>query len=134
YRISASLDEYRGDKFTLIEADTATGVTARTLGEIGAELERLSADPPSQEEVDSAREFLIGVTAMSAASQKGMAELLINALENDSGPEWLQGQVQAVRNVTRADVMQVVGEFYETARFAGVVVGDETSESAWTFG
>lgn len=135
YRTSATLDEYRGNTFLLVQADTATRTTGAALREIQAELGRFAADPPSSTEIHAAREFIIGATAASAASQAGMAEFLLTSMASGFGPEWLHGHVAALRDTTRTDVVNMAQEFYAPARFTGVVIGaEQPADLAAAFG
>ena len=59
-----------------VQADVGTEVTAPALLEIRYELGRMATLPVSAEELDAARRYLIGTTALSTQTQSGLAEYL----------------------------------------------------------
>jgi len=108
----------------LVEADTASEVTAAALLETRYELGRLAVVPPGESEVDNARQYAIGSLTLSTSSQSGLAGQLtwLAALGLDF--DWLRTHPGRLQKVTTAQVADAAAEFFAPTRFTGVVVGD----------
>lgn len=119
--------EFTPDNGTLlVDADTASEVTAAALLETRYELGRMAVVPPSEAEVESARQYAIGSLLTSTSSQSGLATLLVVLATAGLGQEWLSGQPDRLRAVTTEDVAAAAGFFAPTA-FTGVIIGDAST-------
>jgi predicted Zn-dependent peptidase len=117
--------EFTGvDATVLVEADTASEVTAAALLETRYELGRLGLVPPSEVEVSSVRQYAIGSLVTSASSQSGLASQLAALAASGLGMEWLSGHPARLAEVTTEQVAGAALEFFAPNRFTGVVVGD----------
>jgi predicted Zn-dependent peptidase len=108
----------------LVEADTASGVTAPALLETRYELARLGLVPPSGAEVESVRQYAIGSLLIATASQAGLAAQLTGLLAVGLGPDWLRLHPERLAEVTAEQIAEAALEFFAPSRFTGVVVGD----------
>ncbi|MQA12249.1 MAG: insulinase family protein [Pseudonocardiaceae bacterium] len=108
----------------LIDADTASEVTAAALLEMRYELGRLCLVRPSASEVDAVRQYAIGALLTSSANQPGLATQLDALTSVGLGPEWLREHPERLAEVTTEQVGQAAMEFFAPTRFTGVVVGD----------
>ncbi|MFD4670749.1 M16 family metallopeptidase [Lentzea sp. NPDC058450] len=108
----------------LIDADTASDVTAAALLETRYELARLGLVPPSQSEVDTARSYAVGTLLTSTSSQGGLASFLVNLVGLGLGLDWLVAHPQRLAAVTAEQVAQAALDFFAPANFTGVLVGD----------
>ncbi|WP_285646895.1 pitrilysin family protein [Lentzea sp. NBRC 102530] len=108
----------------LIDADTASDVTAAALLETRYELARLGLVPPSQSEVDTARSYAVGTLLTSTSSQGGLASFLVNLVGLGLGLDWLVEHPQRLQAVTVEQVAQAALDFFAPANFTGVLVGD----------
>ncbi|WP_434450417.1 M16 family metallopeptidase [Lentzea sp. E54] len=108
----------------LIDADTASDVTAAALLETRYELARLGMVPPSQSEVDVARSYAIGTLLTSTSSQSGLASFLVNLVGLGLGIDWLVSHPQRLQTVTPEQVAEAALEFFAPGNFTGVLVGD----------
>lgn len=116
--------EFTPDNGTiLVDADTASEVTAAALLEIRYELGRLALIGPSESEVESARQYAIGGLLTSTSSQSGLASMLINLAALGLGQEWLAAHPDRLRAVT-VDQVTEAAKFYAPTAFTGVIVGD----------
>ena len=70
------LDHFLLGSILNVSADVGTEVTAPALLEIRYELGRMATLPVTAEELDSARRYLIGTTALSTQTQSGLADYL----------------------------------------------------------
>ncbi|SDJ71692.1 Predicted Zn-dependent peptidase [Actinopolyspora mzabensis] len=116
--------EFTPDNGTiLVDADTASEVTAAALLEIRYELGKLALVPPSEAEVESARQYAIGGLLTSTSSQSGLASMLMNVAALGLGQDWLSEHPDRLRAVTHQQVAEAARWYVPTA-FTGVVVGD----------
>lgn len=114
----------------LVETDVATDVTAAALLETRYELARLSAVPPTEAEIDSARRYAIGSMLISLDSQPGLAGTLAGLAGVGLDADWLAGHPGRLEAVTADQVAAVATEFFTPTAFTGVVVGDASVVSA----
>ncbi|MFJ5989992.1 M16 family metallopeptidase [Lentzea sp. NPDC092896] len=108
----------------LIDADTASDVTAAALLETRYELARLGLVPPSESEVDTARSYAVGTLLTSTSSQSGLASFLVNLVGLGLGLDWLVAHPQRLAAVTPEQVAAAALEFFAPGNFTGVLVGD----------
>lgn len=107
-----------------ITADVGTEVTAPSLLETRYELGRMATLPVSGEELDSARRYLIGTTALSTQTQSGLAEYLLALSLSGLGLDYLRDLPKRLEKVTVGDVRDAAAEYLAPARLPTVIVGD----------
>ncbi len=108
----------------LVDADTASAVTAAALLETRYELGRLGLVPPTESEVDTARRYAIGSLLTATSSQGGLASFLVNLAGLGLGLEWFTGHPDRLAAVTVEEVAAAALEFFAPSAFTGVLVGD----------
>ncbi len=107
-----------------VETDVASDVTAAALLETHYELGRLTAVPPTAEEIDAARAYSIGSLLISLDNQGGLAST-IGALAADGlGVDWLRSHPSRLEAVTVAQVAAAALTYFAPTAFTGVIVGD----------
>jgi predicted Zn-dependent peptidase len=107
-----------------VETDVASDVTAAALLETRYELGRMTAVPPTAEEVDAARRYAVGSLLISLDSQGGYAST-VAALAADGVPvRWLRDHPARLEAVTVDEVAAAAREFFAPSAFTGVIVGD----------
>ncbi|HJQ46217.1 MAG TPA: pitrilysin family protein [Amycolatopsis sp.] len=117
--------EFTGQTATVgVDADTANDVTAAAVLETIYELGKLALVPPTEEEVESVRQYAIGSLLTSTASQAGLASQLAALAANGLSVEWLTAHPARLAAVTVDEVAQAALDFFAPTRFTGVVVGD----------
>lgn len=107
----------------LVDADTASEVTAAALWETRYEFGRLALVPPTESEVESARQFAIGSLLTSTSSQSGLASMLAALAILGLDQNWLIAHPERLRDVT-VEQVAAAARFFGPAQFTGVVVGD----------
>jgi zinc protease len=107
-----------------ISADVGTGVTAPALLETRYELGRMATVPVGQDELDAARRYLIGTTALSIQTQSGLADYLLALSVAGVGLAYLRDLPRRLGQVTVADVGAAAAEYLAPARLPTVVLGD----------
>lgn len=124
YSASSYLEFTPADATLLVETDVTTDVTAAALLETRYELARLSAVPPAEAEIESARRYAIGSLLISLDSQPGLAATLSALTAVGLDAEWLRGHPARLEAVTAEQVAEAAAEFFTPTAFTGVVVGD----------
>jgi predicted Zn-dependent peptidase len=107
-----------------IQADVGTEVTAPALLEIRYELGRMATLPVTADELDAARRYLIGTTALSTQTQSGLAEYLLALSLAGLGLDYLRDLPKRLAKVTVDDVRDAAAEYLAPARLPTVIVGD----------
>lgn len=124
YRVESSFHDHLDRLVIGIEADTATAVTDRALEHITAQLDRFAQSGPSPQEIAAAQRYMTGITALSVASQSGLASTLLGNLTLGRPLDYLDTFTAQLRDTTAQEVAQAAAAFYAPERFTGVVVGD----------
>jgi predicted Zn-dependent peptidase len=124
YHARSALEFTPSGATLLIDADTASEVTAPALLEMRYELGRLGVVPPTESEVDTVRQYAIGSLLIATASQTGLASQLAALAPLGLGTDWLVEHPVRLAEVTREQVAEVALEFFAPTRFTGVIVGD----------
>lgn len=129
YSASSYLEFSKTGATLLVETDVTTDVTAAALLETRYELARLSAVPPSEAEVESARRYAIGSLLISLDSQPGLAVTLAALTAVGLDAEWLREHPARLEAVSVDQVAAAAAEFFSPTSFTGVVVGDAAAVS-----
>lgn len=124
YHARSSLEFTIRGATLLVDADTASDVTAPALLEMRYELGRLGVVPPTADEVETVRQYAIGSLLIATASQTGLASQLAALAPLGLGADWLVEHPNRLAAVTREQITEAALEFFSPTRFTGVVVGD----------
>jgi len=124
YHARSSL-EFTGSGATLlVDTDTASEVSAAALLELRYELARLTVLPPTEDEVESVRQYAIGSLLTSTASQGGFASQIASLIGVGLDAEWFREHPARLAAVTAEQVADAALEFFTPTAFTGVIVGD----------
>jgi predicted Zn-dependent peptidase len=107
-----------------VTADVGTEVTAPALLEIRYEMGRMATLPVTLDELDSARRYLIGTTALSTQTQSGLADYLFALSVSGLGFDYLRQLPKRLEMVTVGEVRDAAAQFLAPARLPTVIVGD----------
>ena len=113
-----------------VSFDTNTTSTAAALLEARYELGRLALTPPTDTEVESARNYALGTLATSLATQAGYASTLSSLAGLGLDVNWLREHPARLSAVSVDDVARVAGTLLAPSAFTGVVVADMASVGA----
>lgn len=130
YGASSHLEFTPSGATLAVETDVTTDVTAAAVLETRYELARLSAVPPTEAEIESARRYAIGALLISLDSQPGLAATLSGLAAVGLDAEWLRGHPTRLEAVTPEQVAAAAAEFFTPTAFTGVVVGDASAIGA----
>lgn len=124
YGVHSDFDMRRAAGPFAVRCAVETEVTAPAVSDILAELERLRQGPVSDEELSTARDYLVGVFPLrfetSAQVAGAVAGLVVHGLEEDE----LERYRPAVAAVSADDVLAAARRHIDPARASVVVVGD----------
>jgi predicted Zn-dependent peptidase len=109
----------------LTGADVRNAVTGATLKEITYELERMATTLPSTDEVENAKRYLIGNTAIDLQSHTALAAMLGSLWVQDDTPGFITSHLANVEKTTAADVQAASAKYLKPERMSVVVVGEK---------
>jgi zinc protease len=124
YGASSGLDMSQAGAVLTVALDTSRETTAAALMETVYELSRVVLVPPSDAEIDSARQYAIGALSISLATQGGLASTLVRLLPLGVQPDWVRTHPQRLAATTNDEVRTAAQELFGRARFTGIVQCD----------
>lgn len=124
YSASSGLEFWPQQAAIGIQFDTATSVTAAAINEARYELGRLALTGPTQQEVEAARNYLLGTLATSQANQSGRAALLTTVYANGLDAAWITGYARALARIGVDAVANAAARYLAPAGLTGIVAGD----------
>jgi predicted Zn-dependent peptidase len=124
YSPRSAVDHLVGGSSFLVEADVATEVTGPALLETTYELGRMALTEVTDAELEAARRYVLGTTALAIATHAGLASTLSALLGAGLEPGWLADHQRAIATVTVAEVAEAARRWMNPAALTAVVVGD----------
>lgn len=124
YSASSSVSFWPGRAAITVGFDTTTESTAAAVWEAQYELGRMALTPPTDAEVESARNYALGTLAASLATQAGYASMISQLAGSGLDGAWLDGYRADIAAVTAAEVHDIARTILAPSAFMGVVVGD----------
>ncbi|MFN8199901.1 MAG: insulinase family protein [Nakamurella multipartita] len=124
YHARSSLEFWPERAAVSVSFDTTTDATAPALLEAQYELGRLSLQPPTEQEVESARNYALGTLATSLATQAGLASMLSMLAGSGLDENWLREHPVRLAATTVDEVARAAAGMLAPAAFTGVVLGD----------
>ncbi len=130
YHASSSLELDPHGAVLVVETDVASEVTAPALLETRYELGRLAVVPPTADEVESARRYLIGSLLISMTTQAGYASTVAALAAAGLTSSWVREHPARLEAVTVDQVAEAAARFFAPSRMTGVVVADASASAA----
>ncbi len=124
YSPRSSVDHLQAGSSFLVEADVATEVTGPALLETRYELGRIALLPVTGAELEAARRYLLGTTALATATHAGLASTLSALVGSGLPAEWLTEHQAALAAVTLDEVTAAARRWLDPSALTTVVVGD----------
>lgn len=124
YHAHSALEFWPGRSAVTVSYDTTTEATAAALLETRYELGRIALQPPSEQEVQAARNYAIGSLAGSLSSQSGYASMLSVLAGSGLDGSWLRGHPAALTATSTEQVAAAAQRIFAPSAITGVVVGD----------
>ncbi|MFI7021702.1 M16 family metallopeptidase [Micromonospora sp. NPDC049900] len=113
-----------GGSVLLAAAEVATEVTAPALLETTYELGRLATVPPSQEELDQARQYALGTLQLGIATQAGLASFVSAYAGSGLRLDFLSEHAARLAKASVDDVTEAAARYLAPSRAVTVVLGD----------
>ncbi|MBX7186148.1 MAG: insulinase family protein [Vicinamibacteria bacterium] len=105
-------------------ADVTTAVTGASLKEIFYEIDRLQAGAPSEAELESAKNYMLGTFVLRNSDRAGIIGQLEFINFHGLPADYLNKYVANVRAVTPAMVQQMAQKYIDDTKTAIIAVGD----------
>ena len=123
YGVSSSFSSRRGPGPFVVSTAVANEVTGAACREIVGELERLRAEPPSEAELDDARNYLVGVFPYTLQTIQNLASRLQALATFDLDRDEYERWPERIRAATREDVHDVCRRHLFPDRLTVTAVG-----------
>jgi predicted Zn-dependent peptidase len=107
-----------------VSMNTATDTTAAAWFALRDELARLVTEPPQGVELDRIRSYALGSQLTATRSQQQLADRLTGLLNAGLSIGWLTTERELLTAVTADDIAAVTEDFFNPAKFTGVILGD----------
>jgi predicted Zn-dependent peptidase len=101
-------------------------VTGASLKETFYELKRISTTPPTAVELNQAKQFLLGNTAVRLQSRDAVAALLGKYWIEDVRPQHLPQEMDAIQKATDTQVAQAAAGYLTPERMNVIAVGEQS--------
>ena len=124
YGASSGLEMSQAGAVLTVALDTSRETTAAALMETVYELSRVVLVPPTDAEIDSARQYAIGSLSISLATQAGLASTLVRLLPLGVQPDWVRTHPQRLAATTNGEVRAAAQQLFGPGRFTGIVQCD----------
>ena len=110
-----------------VSTAVGTEVTADAVREAVFEVEKFVTEGPSQEEIESSRDYIAGVFPLRFETTDHIASHVVNTLVYGLPDDYYQSHRERVRMVTQDDVHQAVVRCIRPDEMTIVIVGDAES-------
>ena len=124
YHCEASFTDHLDQVMLAVHADTATASTMLTLERIRQNMRELTTRPPTGAEVDAARRYVTGMTALAVSSQQAWASSLLMALVLNQEPDRITRFLGELTDTGTREVAAAAATFFDPEDYHGVVLGD----------
>ena len=125
YSPGSNLDTLRQAGVLRTQADVRNAVTGASLNEITYELNRMATTSPTEEELNRAKRFLLGIEAITLQVRSAVAGELTELWLNGLGPEGISTYNQKVSAMKAEDVDSAARKYFPASRMTIVAVGEE---------
>jgi predicted Zn-dependent peptidase len=107
-------------------ADVTTAVTGPSIKEILYEIDRLSKEAPTDDELTGIKNYLAGVFVLRNSSRRGVVSQLNYVDFHGLGDDYLNNYVQKIYAITPAEVEELAKKYISPDKMTIVVVGDKS--------
>lgn len=123
YSFTATL---RWSGVVLTNEDVRNAVTGPSLKETFGDLKRISGEPPSQSELDQAKRYLVGNTALDLQSQSAVAGILGKYWVAGEPSNHLTEEMTSIQKAGLSEVSKAAKQYLAPDRMTVVAVGEKT--------
>jgi predicted Zn-dependent peptidase len=126
YSPSSRMDTLRSSGVLLTSEDVRNEVTGASLNETFKELKAISNEPATSLELDQAKTFLMGNTALQLQSQSSVAAILGRYWVSGVPANHLTEEMAAVQKASLSEVSQAANRYLAPGRMTVVAVGEKS--------
>ncbi len=123
YGISSSLIPQKEGGYLIIGTDVKKEFTQQTIDEIHKEIVRLQTEQISENELETAKNYMIGSFVGSLNTPFEVADRQKVIILENLPTDFYQNYIQQVNAVSAEDVMQIANNYLKTEELCEVVVG-----------
>lgn len=123
YEVYSALSAGRYGASFLVSAQTRATEVVKVADILGEELARLAREPVSDDELQLAKDYLIGSFPLRLDTTAKVADFVVAVEEQGLGLDYADRYRSSVAAVTAADVQRVAAKFLPPDTFSRVVVG-----------
>jgi zinc protease len=124
YSPRSTLHALRRHGYFSVQAAVRGEVVAATISEMFYELDRMRANPVSEEELADARNYLAGLFSLGLGTQDGLAGQLASVLLEELPDDYLETYRQKIQALTAHDVLLAARKYFDSPNDQIVIVGD----------
>ncbi len=113
------------ERANLVQGSTSSenGTVGRALDMVRAEWERMGREGPSAEELQGAKDYLLGSFPLQFEGVNRIARLLVGARLDGRGTDWFEERQRRIAAVTLADARRVAARLFVSRNLLVVAVG-----------
>ncbi|MDZ7934177.1 MAG: pitrilysin family protein [Emticicia sp.] len=123
YGISSSLIPQREGGYLIIGTDVKKEFTQQTIDEIHKEIIRLQTEQLSENELETAKNYMIGSFVGSLNTPFEIADRQKVVILENLPSDFYQNYIQQINAVSSADVMEIANKYFNSEELCEVVVG-----------
>jgi zinc protease len=123
YTVRSQLAPYDYGPAMFVSAGTRADQAEQSLSVIRDEWAKMTTAGPTEEELDGAKQFLIGAWPLRFTSTEKISDLLVQIQHDHLGLDYLTKRNDLIRAVTLADVQRVAQRLYKPDDLTVVIVG-----------
>jgi zinc protease len=109
----------------ITSANVRNPVTGASFNEIEYELNRMATTVPEEVEVENAKRYILGSTAISLQSRESVSRTLARLWIDSLPPEEIENQTRQVESLKREDVQAAGRKYFPAWRTTVIAVGEE---------
>ncbi len=123
YGIGTGLAIFERANFLQGSTSSENGTVGRALDLVRAEWERMGREGPSAEELQGAKDYVLGSFPLQFEGTNRIARQLVNMRLDGRGTDWFEERQRRIAAVTLADARRVAARLFDPARLLVVAVG-----------
>lgn len=124
YGISSHIISTREDAYFTIITESGTEHTQPLIDEVYKEIERLCNEPVSDDELETARNYLQGRRARALDSAFSMSDYFLSSIVSDTPLDYFNSEDCAIRNATAQDLLRVARTYLQPQNLYVAIAGE----------
>ncbi len=133
YGVFSSMVNFEKEGYLAIATQVGSDVTADAVGQIFHEIQRLSSQPPSKQELDCVKNMMYGEIMRILDGPFGIVDATIENIQNGKDNSEIEKMIRNIRETTPEQVAELADLYLRPEYFTTVIAGTETSDIASAF-